>query len=82
MDEYIKKYLNYLLYQKKYSKNTVLNYEEDLTFFKEYLNKEKIDVLKVDYALIRSFYNYMEDFSFSKNTISRKISSIRSFINT
>lgn len=79
MDEYIKKYLNYLLYQKKYSKNTVLNYEEDLTFFKEYLNKEKIDVLKVDYASIRSFYNYMEDFSFSKNTISRKISSIRSF---
>jgi len=79
MDEYIEKYLNYLLYQKKYSKNTVLNYEEDLNFFKKYLNIEKTSVLKVDYTLIRNFYNYMEEFNFSKNTISRKISSIRSF---
>lgn len=79
MNEYMKKYLDYLLYQKKYSKNTILGYEEDLLFFMKYLNIENISVLDVDYSLIRGFYNYMEKQNYTKNTISRKISSIRSF---
>ncbi len=72
-------YLNYLSYQKKYSKNTVLNYEEDLLLFKDYLDIKSIKYSDVDYSSIRDFYNYIEGFNFSKNTISRKISSIRSF---
>lgn len=79
MNEYMKKYLDYLLYQKKYSKNTILGYEEDLLFFMKYLNIENISVLDVDYSFIRGFYNYMEKQNYTKNTISRKISSIRSF---
>ena len=74
-----KEYLDYLSYQKKYSNNTVLNYKEDIDFFIEFLDKNKISLLDVDYNNIRDFYNYMEDFKYSKNTISRKISSIRSF---
>ena len=74
-----KEYLDYLTYQKKYSKNTVLNYEEDIEFFLNFLNDKKVDILKVDYNVIRKFYNHMEDNKYSKNTISRKISSIRSF---
>ena len=76
---YKDEYLNYLSYQKKYSNNTVLNYEEDINFFLEFLSKNKTDILDVDYSNIRDFYNYMEKFNYSKNTISRKISSIRSF---
>lgn len=75
----MKKYLDYLLYQKKYSKNTVLGYEEDLVFFENFLEKNSTNLLDVDYSFIRKFYNYMEEFNYSKNTISRKISSIRSF---
>lgn len=30
MTEYIDKYLEYISYQKKYSENTIINYEEDL----------------------------------------------------
>ena len=76
---YKEKYLDYLLYQKNYSKNTVIGYEEDIDFFLNFLDKNSIKLLKVDYNDIRFFYSYMEDKKFSKNTISRKISSIRSF---
>ena len=77
--KYEEEYLEYLSNRKKYSDNTVLGYKEDIDFFLEFLSKEKIDVLKVNYSTIREFYNYMEEFKFSKNTISRKISAIRSF---
>lgn len=76
---YKEKYLDYLLYQKKYSENTVIGYEEDIDFFLDFLDKNSIMLLKVDYNDIRLFYSYMEDNKFSKNTISRKVSSIRSF---
>ncbi len=79
MDKYIEKYLDYLNYQKSYSFNTVLNYEEDLLFFKSYLDDNNYVLLDVDYEIIRGFYNYMDSNKFSKSTISRKVSSLRSF---
>ena len=72
-------YLDYLLYQKKYSNKTIIGYRDDLVFFKDFLEINKISVLDVDYSTIRKFYNYMETFNYSKNTIARKITSIRSF---
>ena len=77
--DYEQEYLEYLSYQKKYSENTVLGYKEDIDFFLDFLDKNKIDILKVDYTDIRMFFEYMENFKYSKNTISRKVSSIRSF---
>lgn len=79
MDKVLTKYLDYLTYQKKYSKNTILNYEEDLIFFKDYLETNNLSYQDIDYSNIRKFYNYMETLKYSKNTISRKISSLRSF---
>lgn len=77
--KYEEEYLEYLSLRKKYSKNTVLSYKEDIDFFLEFLSKNKIDILSVDYNCIRKFFEYMESFKFSKNTISRKLSAIRSF---
>ncbi len=79
MDKYIDLYLDYLMYQKHYSDLTILNYRDDLEFFKEYVDKKKIPFLDIDYSFIRKFYNYLDDKKYSKNTISRRISSIRSF---
>ena len=79
MNEYVDKYLEYLLYQKKYSENTITSFEEDLEFFKKFLEENKANLLKVDYAIIKRFYNYMDSLGFSKSTISRKVSSLRSF---
>lgn len=79
MDKYIENYLDYLSYQKNYSKHTILNYEEDLIFFKDFLEEDNIKFLELEYSDIRKFYNYMDKLKYSKNTISRKISSIRNF---
>lgn len=79
MDKYIDLYLDYLTYQRHYSDLTILNYKDDLEFFKEYVNNQKVYFLDIDYTFIRKFYNYLDDKKYSKNTISRKISSIRSF---
>lgn len=79
MDEYIDKYLEYLKYQRHYSELTISSYEEDLVFFKEYIEENKGSFLDIDYAFIRKFYNYLDSCKYSKNTISRRISAIRSF---
>lgn len=79
MDECIEKYLNYIDNQRNYSDLTIDNYREDLLFYKDYLDKNSISFLKIDYSFIRKFYNYLESKKYSKNTISRRISSIRSF---
>ncbi len=79
MDKYINLYLDYLSYQKKYSKNTINVYREDLIFYKDYVEVNKLSFLDIDYKNIREFYNYMDRLKYSKNTISRKISAIRSF---
>lgn len=79
MDTYIEKYLEYLKIQKNYSINTIEGYEEDIEFFKKFLDKNSYNFLEVEYKDIRQFFNYMDSLKLSKNTISRKISSLRSF---
>ena len=79
MDKYIDMYLEYLKYQRNYSKLTIINYKEDLDFYKDYVLSKNADFLDIDYAFIRNLYNYMDSLKYSKNTISRKISSVRSF---
>ena len=36
MEKYMNEYLDYLLYQKKYSDKTIIGYRDDLVFFKDY----------------------------------------------
>ena len=75
----IEKFIKYLKEQKNYSKYTIINYEEDLYFLKAYLEKEGISYLDVDYSVIRLYFNYLDSFNYSKNTIAKKITSARSF---
>lgn len=75
----IEKFIKYLKEQKNYSKYTISTYEEDLYFLKTYLEKEGISYLDVDYSVIRLYFNYLDSFNYSKNTIAKKITSARSF---
>lgn len=80
MSELVNKFLDYLNYERNFSKYTVLNYKEDLKFFLEYLNKKKVDNIKsIDYQVIRNYLVYMHNKKLSKKTISRRISTLRSF---
>ena len=82
MDLFDKNVDNFLIYldsQKNYSKLTIDSYKEDLKFFKDYLTIEHISFDDITYNEIKNFYIYLESKKYSKNTISRHISALRSF---
>ena len=79
MKSMIKEFLNYIEKQKMYSKNTSKNYEIDILEFGEYLNKEAIDYLDINYDFIKGYLMHLYDKKYSRNTVARKLSSLRSF---
>lgn len=75
-------YLEYLEYQKGYSKKTVDSYELDLEKFEKYLQKESLNYKNVTYNDARIYLMYLTDQEHLKATsISRHISTLRSFYN-
>lgn len=72
--DYIEEFLNYLLLEQKLSKNTVINYQNDLYDFYDFTNKIKVDIKD-----IRSYQKYLYDKKYKTATVSRKISSLKSF---
>lgn len=77
----IDSFLEYLLFEKKYSKHTVIAYKNDLRTFKEYIEITYggADLIDVNYAQIRSWIVSLVDGGVSNNSINRKISSLKSF---
>lgn len=73
-------FLRYLKEEKNYSKFTIINYGKDLKLFLDFLDCEKISKLEnVDYPIIRSYLSFLYEKDYSKKTISRNISTLRSF---
>ncbi len=80
MTNKIIEFLKYLKEEKNYSKYTVINYGKDLKLFTSYLNDLKItDINNIDYKVIRQYLSFLYDNNYSKKTISRNISTLRSF---
>ena len=79
MREKIDEFLTFIVKQKKYSDNTCQNYGIDLDEFYLYLKKEGINYTDVDYKCVKGYLVDLYDKNLSRNTISRKLSSLRSF---
>lgn len=80
MREYILNFLDEEKLEKNYSKLTIDGYYRDLSIFLEYLNENNISSYNaVDYKDIRLYINYLYDLKYTNKTISRHISSLRSF---
>lgn len=80
MREYILNFLDEEELEKNYSKLTIDGYYRDLSIFLEYLNENNISSYNaVDYKDIRLYINYLYDLKYTNKTISRHISSLRSF---
>lgn len=77
MEKYIDGFLEYLKLEKNYSDNTIQGYYKDLLDYKEYLKNKNIK--DTDYKFIRSYLSYMFLKKYEKKTISRHISTLRSF---
>ena len=72
----VKSFLNYLKVYKNYSELTIKNYYNDLTEFSIYIKKDLTRVKKED---IKSYLKYLFDKDNSNRTVSRKISTLKSF---
>lgn len=80
MDKLIQKFIEYLEYEKGYSKKTIISYEKDLELFNIYLKENKIiNINSIDYNTIRKYLSNLHEKKYEASSISRKISTLRSF---
>ena len=73
------KYLDYLNYERKYSKDTLLSYGIDIEEYLSFLSSQQVDLLKVNKSILRDYLSMLFDKGDSKRTIRRKLSAIRGF---
>ncbi|HEY5391024.1 MAG TPA: tyrosine-type recombinase/integrase [Hanamia sp.] len=74
-------FLNYLSFEKRYSANTILSYQNDLSAFFEYLAIEYqvSDLKEITPSIIRTWLASLKENKISSKSINRKISSLKSF---
>lgn len=79
---YSDKFLNYLAIEKNYSPHTITNYKIDLIDFEKFINSLSLsgkDIKDIDYFILRKFLGYLTEKKIAKRTLSRKISTLKSF---
>ena len=76
----IQDFLGYLKFQKRYSRHTLISYENDLNVFKVFLEQEfgEVSAEGVKPAFVRTWLASLKEQGHSSRTINRKISSLRS----
>jgi integrase/recombinase XerC len=78
---YITSFLEYLFFEKGYSKHTITAYRTDLTGFKRFceITYGQDDLLVISYVQVRSWVVSLVNANISNNSINRKVSSLKSF---
>lgn len=72
-------FIQYLKVEKKVSDNTINNYQRDLKSFKEFLETNKLDdIQQVEINNLNNYVATLYDHNYSKATIARKISTLKS----
>lgn len=79
MVKQVESFLSYLKYQKHYSSHTVINYENDILDFIKFLEREHLKLNAVSYSDIRFYLMELYNKKYSRSSVSRKLSSLRSF---
>ena len=77
----INQFLDYLKFEKRYSKHTILSYQNDLEQFFQYLVSQfdSPDLEIISASMVRSWLAELKEDEISSKTINRKISSLKSF---
>jgi len=79
IEDAIKYYLEYVVKELNYSEITKDNYERDLIIYKDFLDMKKYNYLYIKKNEIMEYLKYLDSFKYSNKTISRNLSSLRSF---
>ncbi|MBE6157151.1 MAG: tyrosine recombinase [Firmicutes bacterium] len=81
IEEVINKFLEYILKELNYSIKTYENYQRDLRDYSIFINSHKIDYLKIKKVEVLAYLKFLDELKYSNTTISRHLSSIRTFYN-
>lgn len=73
---FVEKFLSYLKFERNFSEYTIIGYKNDLMDFFKVVNKIVSDVKLDD---VHDYLKYLYDRKFSNSTVSRRISSLKSF---
>ncbi len=78
---HIQPFLDYLKFEKRYSRHTLISYENDLVSFFNYLHTAygEIELGAITHLYIRSWLASLKDADMKAKSINRKISTLRSF---
>ena len=79
MNKLINDFEKYLKYQKNYSNYRFNNYIRYINEYNEFLNINKFKYNNVNYDICIKYLNFLNDRKLSKTSISRKLSSLRTF---
>lgn len=77
----IDQFLDYLKFEKRYSRHTIISYQNDLEQFFQYLVSQfdSPDLEIISASMVRSWLAELKEDEISSKTINRKISSLKSF---
>jgi integrase/recombinase XerC len=77
----IREFLNYLAFQKRYSRHTVISYENDLAGFFNFVDLQynRLDLAEITASVVRSWLASLKENKITSKTINRKISTLKSF---
>ena len=76
-----KAFIDYLKFEKNYSFETLKNYEFDVEDFLNFFKINNYQDFNISKNDIRAYLKHMDDINYSNTTISRHLSSLRSFYN-
>lgn len=80
-DSYIRDFLDYLRFEKRYSQHTVVSYQNDLEQFFAYLiaDFDGPAIPQITSGIIRSWMASLKEDDYTAKSINRKVSALRSF---
>lgn len=72
-------YLNYLMYEKRYSKHTIDSYQRAISQLTHYLNEQALTIETLTYKEVRGYLIYLGNHGCSPRTISHHVSVLRQY---
>lgn len=77
----IQEFLNYLTFQKRYSRHTIISYQNDLTGFFDFifLQYQSTVLKEISAPMVRSWLASLKENKAASKTVNRKISTLKSF---
>ncbi|MGL4335467.1 MAG: tyrosine recombinase XerC [Turicibacter sp.] len=80
INQKMEQYMEFIKYEKRYSKHTILNYKNDIEEWLDFCCSEAIlDPYKIEYGDVRNYLNKCYQNQLMRSSVSRKLSSLRSF---